>query len=389
MRNRRNISYLALIGILLGTWFLFGGVARAGENQSPYEPSTACAACHTDIHGMWANGMHAQAYIDPIFQASFLQAFFETGGKVTAYCLSCHDPTSQIPEDLDVKRDIIGAGVTCDFCHTVQEVDLNHAEAPLRSEPGREKTGPYLNSQSPVHNTEQKTFFKKSEFCGGCHQLLGQDGVEIIGTYREWKESPYAEEGVECQDCHMPIEPGKKIVTEGGKSSKRDVNLHNLAGGHSIEQIRSALKVEIKDVTQEDTSLFVKVHLTNVNSGHKIPTGTPSRRLILRVLVRDRMGRFHVEREKVFEKVLMDDQKQLLARDHDIILKASRVYYDNRLGPKETKEVPFSFTIPRKFTRDWKRSLIIETQALYQYLPQVVSPRPMVIEITGDQYPRK
>jgi len=273
MRKERKIICLAFVATLLGIWLLVLGAAMAGENQSPYEPSTVCASCHADIHGMWVNGMHAQAYADPIFRASFLQAFFETKGEAAGYCLRCHDPTSRIPENLDVKRDIVGAGVTCDFCHTVQDIDLGRRDAPLNSQPGVRKTGPYINSHSPAHDTEKKDFFKKSELCAGCHQLKGQNGVVLIGTYQEWKESSYAADDVQCQDCHMPVEPEKKIVSEDVKRSKRKVNLHNLAGGHSIDQIRSAIKVEIKRVVQEDDSLFVTVHVTNVNSGHKIPTG--------------------------------------------------------------------------------------------------------------------
>jgi hypothetical protein len=389
MKERAQISYVVFVCLVVGISFLLSKIGLTTESQSAYEPSTVCATCHRDIHDMWVNGMHAQAYDDPIFRASFLQAFFDTKGEVTAYCLSCHDPTSQISEDFDVKRDIIGAGVTCDFCHTVQDVDLTRSDFPLMSRPGTKKTGPYLNSHSPAHDTEQKAFFKKSEFCGGCHQLVGQDGVLIIGTYQEWKESPFADEGIQCQDCHMPIEPGKKIVSEEVGSSVRGVNLHNLAGGHSVDQIRSAIKLEIKDVKQDGNTLFVTVHVSNVNSGHNVPTGTPSRRLILRTTVTDRSGRLSLEREQVFEKVLTDDKKQILTKDHEIILKASRVYYDNRIRPREVRQVPFSFTIPQEFTRDWKKRLTIEARVMYQYLPQVVSRRPMVIEIAGDRYPAK
>ena len=48
---------------------------------------------------MWTNGMHTQAYDDPIFQASFLQAFFETKGEATASYLSCHNPKEMERED--------------------------------------------------------------------------------------------------------------------------------------------------------------------------------------------------------------------------------------------------------------------------------------------------
>ena len=390
MRDKKTVGCLVFIAMVMGIWLFRSSQGLTTEHQGPYESPAVCATCHADIHGMWANGMHAQAYDDPIFKASFLQAFFETEGKATRFCLSCHDPTSQIGEDYKVKKDIIGAGVTCDFCHTVQDVDLTSKGFSFVSRPGTKKTGPYLNSRSPAHETEKKPFFQKSEFCARCHQLLGQDGVEIIGTYREWKESSYAAEGIQCQDCHMPIEPGKKIVYQEGKSSKRPVNLHNLAGGHSIEQIRSAVKVEIRDISHDDDILFVTVHVTNVNSGHKIPTGTPSRQLVLRVSVRDRSGRLNLEREKIFQKVLIDDDKQILVKDHEILLQASRIYYDNRIGPEEVREVSFSFTIPYPdLIADWKRKLAIEAVAVYQYRPEVMGFQPMVIEIAGDRYTMK
>jgi formate-dependent nitrite reductase cytochrome c552 subunit len=184
--------------------------SEACEVEFPYENSEACGTCHKDIYTMWNRAMHANAYTDPIFMSSFLQAFFETKGAATQFCLSCHDPTSE--------KDIKGEGVTCDFCHTIREVNLNHPEGPFIESPGRVKTGPYTNAESPAHITERKEFFKKSELCGGCHQLKAKTGVLIIGTYEEWKESSYASSGVQCQDCHMPVQKEKKIVSPELKS---------------------------------------------------------------------------------------------------------------------------------------------------------------------------
>ena len=111
MRDKRKISWRFCISTVVGIWILMPGIALTAEIQSRYEPSGVCGACHADIHGMWANGMHAHAYDDPIFQTSFLQAFFETTGGATASCLRCHDPTSRIPEDFDVKKDIIETSI--------------------------------------------------------------------------------------------------------------------------------------------------------------------------------------------------------------------------------------------------------------------------------------
>jgi len=386
MRDVRKMSGLGFFAIFVGIWLPGLSVGLAGENQPPYyEPPAACAQCHTDIHKMWTNGMHAQAYDDPIFQASFLQAFFETKGETTASCLRCHDPTSYIGNDFNVKRDIIGDGVTCDFCHTIAEVKLDSPESPFIKTSGKVKTGPYTTTQPSVHTTQRKEFFKKSELCGGCHQLRAKTGVLIIGTYEEWRESPYASEGVECQDCHMPIQKEKMIVSGDVKAPKRDVNLHDLAGGHSIEQVKTALKVKVKEVKREGSILRVGVEVANVGSGHKVPTGTPSRRLLLKVVVRDKSGRLYLEDEKVFEKVLMDENKEILKEDHDLFLRAARIYYDNRLSPKEVREVWYSFTIPYKdLLQNYEQKLFIEAKAMYQYLPRVLAPRRMEMEVASD-----
>jgi cytochrome c551/c552 len=385
MRYKGKMSCLVFVALLMWVWLPALGIGLAAERHMPYESSEACGTCHKDIYAMWNRAMHANAYNDPIFMSSFLQAFFETQGAATKFCLSCHDPTSAIGPEFDVASDIKGQGVTCDFCHTIREVKLDHPEGPFIKTPGRVKTGPYTDAESPAHTTEQKAFFKKSELCGGCHQLKAKTGVLIIGTYEEWKESPYASSGVQCQDCHMPIQKGKRVVSPELGAPKRDVNLHDLAGGHSIEQIKTALKVKIKEVKQEGNTLHVGVEVANVGSGHKVPTGTPSRKLLLKVLVRDKSGRLYLEDEKVFEKVLIDENKEILREDHDIILRAARIFYDNRISPKETREVWYSFTIPYKdLLKNYEKKLFIEAKAMYHYLPRVLAPHRMEIEVASD-----
>ncbi len=372
---------LLLLALLVGN----GPGLTQAKAEFPYEKSEACGTCHKDIYTMWNRAMHSNAYNDPIFMSSFLQAFFQTNGAATRFCLSCHDPTSAIGPEFNVESDIKGQGVTCDFCHTIREVKLDHPEGPFIRTPGRMKTGPYSNAKSPAHTTEQKAFFKKSELCGGCHRLKAKTGVLIIGTYEEWKESTYASSGIQCQDCHMPVQKGKRIVSPELKVPKRDVNLHNLAGGHSIEQVKTALRVKIKEVKREESSLRVGVEVANVGSGHKIPTGTPSRKLLLKVIVRDKSGRLYLEDEKVFEKVLMDENKKILREDHEIFLRAARIYYDNRISPKEVREVWYSFHIPYKdLIRDYQKKLFIEAKAMYHYLPWVLGPRRMEIEVASD-----
>jgi hypothetical protein len=81
----------------------------------------------------------------------------------------------------------------------------------------------------------------------------------------------------------------------------------------------------------------------------------------------------------------MDENKEILREDHDIFLRAARIYYDNRLSPKEVREVWYSFHIPYKnLLRNYRKKLFIEVQAMYQYLPMVLGPRRMEIEVASD-----
>jgi len=105
----------------------------------------------------------------------------------------------------------------------------------------------------------------------------------------------------------------------------------------------------------------------------------------LKAIVRDKSGKLYLEQEKVFEKVLMDEDKEILKEDHEIFLRAARIYYDNRLSPKEVREVWYSFTIPYKdLLENYEQKLFIEARAMYQYLPRVLAPHRMEIEVASD-----
>ena len=42
-----------------------------------------------------------------------------------------------------------------------------------------------------------------------CHDVRHPvNNMHLEATYTEWKDGPYADEGVTCQDCHMTPGPG-------------------------------------------------------------------------------------------------------------------------------------------------------------------------------------
>jgi hypothetical protein len=132
---------------------------------------------------------------------------------------------------------------------------------------------------------------KKSQFCAPCHQA-SFFGTPIYQSYREWQESPYPSEGVECQTCHMPpgasptfVLPEKGGLTRDPKrlASHRDLGLKDVAF------MRSTVAMTLSALLVNDT-VRASVTLHNVGAGHHVPTDSPLRHMILAVTATDGQG---------------------------------------------------------------------------------------------------
>ncbi|MCK7518581.1 MAG: hypothetical protein MZV64_13100 [Ignavibacteriales bacterium] len=58
-------------------------------------------------------------------------------------------------------------------------------------------------------------------------------GVWVKSTHLEWKEGPYAKQGVKCHDCHMTYAPGKSAAMG---NAYPDVRQHLFHGAHDDGQ---------------------------------------------------------------------------------------------------------------------------------------------------------
>ncbi len=191
----------------------------------------------------------------------------------------------------------------------------------------------------PVHAPH----FERSAVCAGCHtldtQTLTEAGVPTGGhfseqsPYLEWLNSAYSTEGQEpgpqaqsCQGCHMPSdsEGGAPISTRiarrpmGGDfppvSERSPYHRHTFLGGNALvpamirdnaetlrpvassdafdeviaqtlEQLRNrTATVSLTAVGRTGDTLEVTARVENL-TGHKFPTGFPSRRAWLEVVV--------------------------------------------------------------------------------------------------------
>lgn len=381
----------------LATAILLLGAVRgqAGEaKSSPYTSSKVCATCHEDIYQMWSRSLHATSLTDPVFDVVYMQALKATDGKARESCLRCHAPTTRVSRDFALRHEVTREGVTCDFCHTISAVNIDNRTEPYTMRPGTVKFGPLGGTTSPRHLTTFSPVHETSELCGGCHELVAKNGTVIMGTYSEWKESPYAAKGVQCQDCHMPTVKDATTVKAGVKVSTKRVNKHDLQGGHSVEQLQRAAKVEILEVSKGSDAVRAKVRVTNVGSGHKMPTGIPSRKVLLTGRLKDARGTILREATIRYQKVMGDAQHNALETDVDIFLKASTILTDNRLGPQESRIEDLVFPVTREMIQDqviggrtYQRNLSVEVVLTYSYTPLILQPADMVQEMAKDSRP--
>jgi hypothetical protein len=388
----RKWAAVGLVGAIL---LVVAVPALAGEAKgSPYTSAKVCAGCHEDIYQMWSRSLHATALTDPVFDVVYMQVLKATDGKMRESCLRCHAPTTRVSRDFALRHEVTREGVTCDFCHTISVVNMNNRTEPYTFRPGMVKFGPLGDTTSPRHLTTFSPVHETSELCGGCHELVAKNGTVIMGTYSEWKESPYAAKGVQCQDCHMPTVKEATTVKAGVKVSAKRVNKHDLQGGHSVDQLQRAAKVEILEVSKGSDAVRVRVRVTNVGSGHKMPTGIPSRKVLLTGRLKDARGAVLREATIRYQKVLADAQHRPLETDADIFLKPSTILLDNRLGPQESRIEELAFPVTRDMIQDqviggrtYQRILSVEVALTYSYTPLILQPADMVQDMAKDSRP--
>jgi RNase P subunit RPR2 len=317
-------------------------------NPNGWTSSAICGECHQAIHAVWQHSLHAKSWSNGVFQAAYrrsIDAYGEEGARV---CLSCHAPTVRQGQDFAVKDPVTAEGVTCDFCHSIAAIDLDAAD-PFRVNLEKTKYGPLRHAQSPAHQIVDTSFHKNSEFCGPCHEYRNAQGVTVLGTYSEWKESTYARQGKQCQDCHMPLVPGRVVALNIKEKTPTSVNLHDISGSHDMERVRKAITLEISGYEWHGDRVWLFVKVSNVGSGHCFPTGMPMHRAVLDVSIHD--GLKLVDRREIpFEIVMLDKEGRPLHREYEVLVKAVSVRSDTRLRPGESRSLDLSFrdiTAPR------------------------------------------
>ncbi len=312
---------------------------------------------------LWRSTMMANASKEIFWQAKVtaeVKAHPALQSVIEDKCTTCHAPmgrTEAIANGAtaysfsEMKTDTLSMdGVSCTACHQIKADNLGTSESysgHYHIDNDRIIYGPF---QSPMTNpmvtnvNYTPTFGEQtlnSEMCATCHTLftpyVDNDG-NVVGTapeqtpYQEWENSVYPAKDVQCQTCHMPT------LDEGVIISNKPTNLgtrspfaqHNFTGANvymlrllkkygselgvtatgehfdsTLARTLRFLRNQSVDVNAEcqwktDDTLEVRVAIKN-KTGHKFPTGYPSRRAWLDLKISDNQSNV------VFESGAWDD----------------------------------------------------------------------------------
>ena len=270
------------------------------------------------------------------------------------------------------------------MCHQIEDtgslgtVASNSGNFSIRTVPASERetrpaygqyadpVGAYMIANSdftPVFSAH----ISESAVCGTCHDL-NTPTVDVNGeiipaviedrfpeqqTFSEWRNSDYRTGGTKdanCQSCHMPKIETTVTLANGGTDLRRSgFSEHTFLGANTVmldmfknfreelgiqvtgfdaaiernrEFLKTSADLSIIDTRNEDNSIVATVKIDN-NTGHKLPSGYPSRRVFVHFVVTDEDG------EIVFESGKMNDDGSIVGADGDIDFRDYEPHYNS------------------------------------------------------------
>ncbi len=230
--------------VLLGLVVLAGAAWLVTELFSPPEApaerrrwvsSRQCRECHPEVYAEWDGSWHSKSFVDPDVR-DLSKEFTNTD------CIDCHAPRpvfeTGVGKRVLPRSDRRAEGVDCIACHLLPSGDVAGTIDDPRA------------ACRPVAKLE----LQRVDYCGVCHNQHK--------TVDQWRDTPYAEQGIGCLECHMPFR-------DGDPNRGRD---HTMAAAHDLDLIRGAIVLEAR---REGERVVVEVE--NVGAGHSYPTDERSR----------------------------------------------------------------------------------------------------------------
>ncbi|HMD86949.1 MAG TPA: multiheme c-type cytochrome [Terriglobia bacterium] len=330
-------------------------------------PSSAefCGDCHRAIEEGWKQSAHSQAVESRLFQDAMKLAETDYGASARKTCLSCHSPIAVQSGDMALVKKVSWEGITCDYCHSIRDVTLTGPNPKVTVDYSLVKSGPWKDVDSPAHGTVFSSVHTSSLICASCHEYRNSLGFLVLSTYSEWSKSAYGANNQSCQSCHMYQVQGNVVDPRVQRTAQAGINLHQIPGSHSMQQLEKALHAQLS-ATHQSGRLQVVVEVTNRGAGHSVPTGSPMRQLILEVRA-DPYGGAHMSDRRVFRRTVADAKDATIEREPQAFIKGAKEISDTRILPGETRKETFTFQVPQG-TRTQ-----VEADFIYYYSPMATT----------------
>jgi putative ubiquitin-RnfH superfamily antitoxin RatB of RatAB toxin-antitoxin module len=268
--------------------------------------------------------------------------------------------------------------ISCTVCHQIADDKLGTRERfngefvmlPTPKSGARVIFGPFQVDKGRKTVMRSVTGFEqakadhlqKSELCATCHTLITQafsPTGEVIGSiaeqmnFQEWQHSSYGQgqNPQSCQSCHMPeVKETTRIASELG-DYRDGLHRHLFVGGNAFmvrllnryrtelgveatsDELEATAKATVRQLQEQTATLSiarselaggklnVDLEVRNL-TGHKFPTGYPSRRTWVHLTVRDRQGR------AVFESGAVTKDGLIQGNDNDADATKYEPHYD-------------------------------------------------------------
>jgi hypothetical protein len=294
---------------------------------------------------LWRSSMMGLAARDPYYLAAFSEELAAGADRASTekLCTRCHGPAGaeetaaanhhigfdELVAGTDPAALLARGGVTCTACHQIGASNLGDETSfngGFTIGYGRALYGRYTDPLvSPMQLIVNYTptlgaHITSSALCGTCHTVI-VGGLAEQATYLEWRSSGFVGKNVQCADCHVPTvdDLGAPIATAiasypSGIAARQPVGKHVFVGGNSYmlsvladavdwsganvdaselvaasnrdaAHLATAAKLSVVDAHREGTTAVVTIRVEN-QTGHKLPTGYPSRRMWLHVTAR-------------------------------------------------------------------------------------------------------
>jgi hypothetical protein len=386
----KQVGSVTLLFTIVGTSAIF---MLEGAPSTPFSPSSntrnpdrpafqsaeTCRSCHAQIVDEWKASWMAKSYTNPVFQMDYERYKIFSKDKPhlnSTSCLRCHAPIAVLTNDLEVITPLSREGVSCDVCHSVAAVKTQDDKAVLVFDPRGIKYGPNKEpKQTTFHDNSYSEAIRSAALCGACHFDADAKGMPLEWTYKEWRESAYAQEGIRCQDCHMRLKEENQ-ASEFDGSIKQPMSSHKFDGGHSTSSLlKGAVTLNI---------LFnkgaIQVEVRNSSVGHNFPTkGAHPNQLILTLSAKDGKGGEVYREKRIYGLLTLNAQGKLAGESEEV----SSVQ-DTTLKPLETRTETFTFPSIKKtrkleamlqyyFIPEWLGKQIDPTEYQMHYRPIVIN----------------